>query len=324
LSQAETRLEPKDEDSSKKLFDSIPCDKNRSTTESPEANAPPLPPSNLKGDSSFVSPSKVLPSLTLNAQSTEGKSSDLGGYAYPAPSPTQQTATPLSESTQHTGYVYDTPSKQFQYPESSLREDSAFNQPLKAIAPNSLSGQTTENQALSSGSNKFSGYNYRRPSRPFEYSTLLTTRITPHKTPLQRKFQESPFAGIPVSASSDTDYRETLAPFSTNGQSRKDTIPQLPPYEPSSNLAERYNQPRPFAIVGAATDPKLVCDHSAPEGTDVQPPRSASPSPSQFVRGPTAAASVLAASNELQDKCNHPFLGYVCKRSSDGQDRKNK
>jgi hypothetical protein len=331
LPQAE--LEPKDEDPSKRLFNSIPCHKNRSTIESPEANASRLPPSNLRGDSSFVSPSKVLPSLTLNAQGTESKRSELG-YVYPVPFAGQQTATPSSQSTQHTGYVYDPPSKPLQYPDSPLRGDSTFVQPLNTSAPNTLSGQGTENRELSSDSNEFSGYNYQKPSRPFKYPTSLsiTPSVTPYSTSLQgARHQEdvadiltSPFKDIPSTASSNTHYRNKLTSFPTNGQNAKDAIPQIRPYDPYSNLAQRDDQPRPFAIIGAATDQKPDCDHSSPESTDVDSARSAPLSPSQFVRGPTAAASVLAASNELQDKCNHPFLGYVCKRSSDDQARKNK
>jgi hypothetical protein len=201
-----------------------------------------------------------------------------------------------------------------------------------------LSGQDTENRALSSGSNEFSGYNYQKPSRPFKYPTSLsiTPRVSPYTISLQGATNQdnipqgapelliSPFEGIPVTASSNTNYRDKLTSFSTNGQGAKDAIPQIPQYDPYSELAQRDNQPRPFALIGAATDPKPDCDHSSPERTDVHSAPSAPPSPSQFVRGPTAAASVLAASNELQDKCNHPFLGYVCKRSSDDQDRKNK
>jgi hypothetical protein len=332
LPQPETRLDPKDEDSSKRLLDIFSCDKNRSTIENSAAYESPLPPSNLKGDSSFVNPSKVLPSLTLNPQGTENKGSVLG-YVYPTPSPTQQTATPLPTSTQHTGYVYDPPSKPLQYPASSLRGDSTFIQPLKLTAPNNLSDQSTENREFSSGFNEFSGYNYQTPAKPFKYPTsapitksVLSVRVFEQDTKNQDntptkpvQFLTSPFTGIPVSASSNTENRNTLTSFSTHGQSTKEIIPQIPPYDPYSKLAERDNQPRPFAKIGAATDPKPPCDHSLPQNTDVHSPSSAPPSPSEFVRGPTGAAGVLAASNELPDKCNHPFLGYVCKRSSGGQ-----
>jgi hypothetical protein len=336
LSQPETRLDPKDEDSSKRSFYNFSCDRNSSTTENPATYSSPLPPSNLKGDSSFVNPSKVLPSSTLNAQGTESKGSLLG-YVYPTPSPTQQTATPLPTSTQHTGYIYDPPSKPLQYPTSSLRGDNTFIQPLKTTAPNNFSGQSTENRAFSSGFNEFSGYNYQKPSKPFKYPTsapitsVASVKISGQVTNndeniTTRKFQIpiSPFTGIPVSSSSNTEYRKTLPTFSTNGQSTNKIIPRIPPYDSHSELAERDNQPRPFAKIGAATDQQPPCDHSLPQSTDAHSPRSAPPSPSEFVRGPTGAASVLAASNELPDKCNHPFLGYVCKRSSDGQVHKNK
>jgi hypothetical protein len=336
LSQPETRLDPKDEDSSKRLFYIFSCETNRSTTGSPAANASPLPPSNLKGDSSFVNPSKVLPSSTLNAQGTESKGSVLG-YVYPTPSPTQQTATPLPSSTQHTGYVYEPTSKPLQYPTSSLRGDNTFIQPLKTIAPNNISGQSTENRAFSSGFNEFSGYSYQKPSKPFIYPTSapitsvtrvkISEQVTNNQENLDTrtfKIPKSPFTGIPISSSSNNEYRKTFTSFSTNGQSTKVITPQIPPYDPYSELAERDNQPRPFAKIGAATDPKPPCDHLVPQSADAHSPRSAPPSPSEFVRGPTGAASVLAASNELPDKCNHPFLGYVCKRSSDGQVHKNK
>jgi hypothetical protein len=321
LSQPETRLDPNDEDSSKTLLDIFSCDKNKSTTENPAAYESPLPPSNLKGDSSFVNPSKVLPSLTLSAQGIESKDSVLG-YVYPTSSPTQLTATTLPTSTQHTGYVYAPPSKPLQYPTSSL-----LLQPLKIIGPNNYSGQSTENRAFSSGLNTFSGYNYQTPPKPFEYPTSsprtksfehdtynrknTPTKLVQSLTPL---FHDT--LGI---SSSNTEYSKTLTSFSTHGQSTKEIIPQIPPYDPYSKPAEQDNQPRPFAKIGAATDPKPPCDHSVPQNTDVHSPRSAARSPSEFVRGPTGAASVLAASNELPDKCNHPFLGYVCKRSSNGQ-----
>ncbi|PNF39068.1 hypothetical protein B7P43_G04346, partial [Cryptotermes secundus] len=331
LPQPEIQLDPKEEHSRKRLLDIFSCDKNKSTTENPAAYESPLPSSNLKGDSSFVNPSKVLQSVSLNDQSSESKGSVLG-YEYPTPSPSQQTATPLPTSAQNTGYVYDPPSKPLQYPASSFRGDSTFIQPLK-IAPNNFSGQSTENREFSSGFNEFSGYNYPTPQKPFGYSTIspltksvLSVRISEQDTNNQEdkptksvQFLDSPFGGILGTSSSDTEYRKTLTPFSTHGQSTKGIIPQTPPYNPYSKLAERDNQLRSFAKLGGETDPKPTCDHSLPQSTDVHSPRSAPPSPSEFVRGPTGAASVLAASNELPDKCNHPFLGYVCKRSSDGQ-----
>jgi hypothetical protein len=275
--------------------------------------------------------------LTLNAHGTESKGSVLG-YVYPTPSPTQQTTTPLPTSTQHTGYIYDPPSKPLQYPTPSLRGDSTFIQPLKVNVPNILSGQSTENRAFSSEFNEFSGYNYQTPSKPFKYPTSvpITKKVTLLRTFAQGTNKQEntptksvqsltpPFTGIPTSSSSNTEYRKTLTSSSTDGQSTKEIISQIPPYDPYSKHAERDNQPRPFAKIGAATDPKPPCDHSLPQSTDVHSPRSAPPSPSEFVRGPIGAASILAASNELQDKCNHPFLGYVCKRSSDGQLHNNK
>jgi hypothetical protein len=371
LPRAETRLESKDEDSSKSLFYTSSCDKNKSTTKSPVAHAPPLPPSNLKGDSSFVNPSKVLPSLTINAQGTENKGSVLG-YVYPEPSLTQQTATPLPTSTQHTGYVYDQPSKPLQYPTSSLRGDSTFNKPLKTTAPNNFSGQSTENRAFSSGFNEFPGHNYQKPSNPLQYPTstpttrvaqdnisgqdtsnqqnsqgyiypkpppdhqIVTQRPPPdshltsaptgynYRIPLKSiqypKSVQAPFTGTLRGAGSNTEPRETLPSVSANGQIAQEIISQIPSHDdPYSTLAERDNQPRLFA-----TDPEPPCDHTLPQSTDVHSPHSALSSPSEFVRGPTGAASALAASNELRDKCNHPFLGYVCKRSSNGQVHKNK
>jgi hypothetical protein len=197
--------------------------------------------------------------------------------------------------------------------------------------PNNFAGQSAENREFSSRFKEFSGYNYPRPSTPFTYPTSVITASTakPYNALIQDvklqdytpfkagKFHTSPFEGIPVAASSDTDYRDTLTSLSSNGQNAETTVPQKPPYDPYTKLADRDNQARPFARVGAATDAKPLCDHSSPQ-------TSAPPSPSEFVRGPRAAASVLAAAKELRDKCNHPFLGYVCKRSSDGHVLRNK
>lgn len=347
----------------------ILCERNKSTTISSTAHASPLYSSNLKGDTSFVSPSKkVLPFLNLDAQGTENGRSEQG-YEYPKSSSAQVT-TPTPTPTKHPGYVYNPPSKPLQYPNPSLRADSTFIQSLKTVTPNNLRGLGTENREFLSGFNEFPGYSYQKPSKPLQYptSTLppttksvtldnnygqgtadqensqgynypkpnadqqlsthppstdshVTFSTSGYNYPIPEKYFQypDPLQASLIGEGSKTEFRKALPSVSVNGQNLKENIYQTPlsnnPYPPFTDL---YIQPRPFAKTGAATN--QTCDHTLPQRTSIQtPPSSTPPSPSKFVRGLPAAASVLAASNELPEKCNHPFLGYVCKRSSNVQ-----
>jgi hypothetical protein len=367
LPQPATQIQPKYEDPCKHVFHTFLCEKNRSITNLSAAHASPLSPSNLEGDSSFVNPSKVLPSLNLNAQGSENKDL-IQGYKYPKPSLTQIT-TPLPASTQHPGYVYNPPSEPFQYPQPSLRGDSTIVQALKTVAPDNLTGYSTENRAFLSGFNEFPGYSYQKPSNTLQYPISTSPpiiRVTidsisgqgtgnqensqgynyPKPPPDQQITINSPptlsqSTSLPsgynypipaeyfqypeplqaslIGEGSKIESRKTLLSVSANGQISNEKTYQTPnSKDPCTTFTEPDIRSRSFAKTGAAT--YQTFDHSLPQRASIHTPESsAPPSPSEFVRGLSGAASVLAASNELPDKCNHPFLGYVCKRSSDGQ-----
>jgi len=361
-----TQIRSKSEHSCKQVFHTFLCEEGGSKTTF-KAQSSPLPPSKLVGDSSFVNPSKVLPSLSLNAQSTENQGS-IQGYAYPKPSPTQQTTSPIPTTTHQQGYAYNPPYKPLQYPASTLKGESTILQPLKTFASNNLTGQSTENRASSSGFKEFPGYNYQKPLNPLRYPTTTTapsstiihdtvdnisgqgtrnqgnykpppnqliTTLPPaasgykHPTPakpVQYPYPlQTPLTSTQIGTRRHTEARKTLPLVSENG-SAKNSVSQRPPSnDPFSAFRQPDDQLRAFETTDAATHQKPLCDHSLPQGTPVQTPQSSAlPSPSEFVRGPAGVASVLAASNELPDKCNHPFLGYVCKRSSDSRINKNK
>jgi hypothetical protein len=377
ITQPAIRNDSKSEDSCKNIFHSA-CGKNKLTSKAPQVHNPPLPYSNLKSESSFVNPSKASISLTANTQGTENQASVLG-YVYPKPSLTQQIVTSLPTSTQHPGYVYNSPSKPLTYQASQLRGDSTFVQPFKQIPPINLKNQGTNNQELLIGFNEPAGYNYQKPSNTPQYPSSTTTRThsttesifgqdtgthesaqgynypkpspdqqivtqrppdfghttyTPpgynYPTPKkQLQYPEPlnvPLTSSLIGAGSNTESRQVLPSFSREKGDENEKVTQVPRYDnPYPTFAEPVNQPRPFAKIGTTTDPKPPCEHSLPKRTPSQTLKPlALPSPAEYVRGPTGAASVLAGSNEVPNKCNHPFLGYVCKRSSDGQVYKNK
>jgi len=367
------RTESKSEDICNNVFHPG-CDAKKSATKSSPSQIALPSPSNLKGESSFFSPSKPLSPLAVNGQGTENQDSVLG-YVYPKPLSTQQIATTLPTSTQPPGYIYIQPSKPFKYPTSSLRGDSTFIQPFREIAPLNLRSQSTENQESSIAFNKFPGYNYQRPSTILPYPKPESTTISvttegisgqdtgnhetaqdynhPKPTPFQQfvthrpyyddlttytpsgynyptpekqlQYQKTlnvPFTNTLVGAGSNTESRHLRYSVSQNGESAKANLTQARPYDSpySPIFVAPDNQPRFLANIGTAADPKPPCDHTLPKRTAIQTPESQPlPSPAEYVRGPTSAASVLAASNKVPYKCNHPFLGYVCKRSSDSQ-----
>lgn len=373
IPQPALRTDSKSEDICNNVFQAA-CDTKKSGTKASPPQISLLSHSNLKGESSFVNPSKSLTSLAVNAQGTENQDSVLG-YVYPKPPSTLQILSNLPTSTQPPGYIYNQPSKPLKYPTSSLRGDSTFVQPSREIAPVNLRSQSTEDQEPSIAFNEFPGHNYKRPSTTLPYTTPATTTISvttdsisgqdtgnhetaqdynnPKPSPFQqvvtqRPFVEGlstytpsgynyptpekllqyqktlnvPFTSALVEAGSNTETRHSLPAVSQNGESVKASITPVSPYDSphSAIFAAQENQPRSFAKIETAADPKAPCDHTLPKRTAIQTPESPPPpSPAEYVRGPTSAASVLAASNKVPDKCNHPFLGYVCKRSSDGQ-----
>jgi hypothetical protein len=263
--------------------------------------------SSLRGDSTFVQPSREIAPINLSSQSTENKELPFGfnefpGYSYQKPStkPTPQYTTSAttirftteSISGQDTGN-HET-SKGYNYPKPPAAQQIVTQRPP-------VDGLVTYTP---------SGYNYPTPEKQLQYSETLNF----------------PFTSALINAGSNTESRQVLPSGTWNGEIAKDKITQIPLDDnPHHIFAEPDNQPRPFAKIGTTTDPKPPCDHSLPKRTAIQTPESpALPSPAEYVRGPAGAASVLAASNEVPDKCNHPFLGYVCKRSSDVQVHKNK
>lgn len=365
------RAELKSENPCKNGFLSA-CDDQKSTSKASPAHTPPVFHSSLKGESSFLSPSKAL-----NPQGTENQGSVLG-YVYPKPSSTQEIATTLPKSTEHPGYIYNPPSKPLKYPTSFLKGDSTFVQPSRQIAPSNLRSQSTGNKELSIGFNEFTGYNYQNPYTTPKYTTSTTTipvttdtisgqdtgnhetaqgydypkpqpaqqivtqrlpvdglaTYTPsgynYPTPAKQlqypKTLKLPFTSTLTGAGSNTESRQALPPGSWNGERATNNITQTASHDNRYNtFVEIDNQSQPFATTRNTADPKPRCDNSLPKRTAIQTTAApASPSPAEYVRGLSGAASVLAASNEVPDKCNHPFLGYVCKRSSDGQVHKNK
>jgi len=373
IQRPELRTDSKSEDICNNVFHPS-CDAKKLTTKVSPPQISLLFHSNLKGESSFVNPSKALTSLPVNGQGTDNQDSVLG-YVYPKPSSTQQISTNLPISTQPPGYIYNQPSKPLKYPTSSLRGDSTFVQPSREVAPVNLRSQSTENQESSVAFNEFLGYNYQRPSTTLPFTKPATTiiRVTTdsisgqdtgnyetaqdYNYPKPSSFQQVvtprpsfnglttytpsgynyptqekqlqypktpnvPFTSLLVGAGSNAESRHSLPSVSQSGESVKANITPVRPYDSpfSPVFAAPDNQPKSFAKIGTATDPKPPCDHTLPKRTAIQTPESPPlPSPAEYVRGPTSAASVLAASNKVPDKCNHPFLGYVCKRSSNGQ-----
>ena len=260
------------------------------------------PTSSLRGESTFVQPSREITPINLRSQSTENQESSIAfnefsGYNYRRPS------TRLPDTTPATTTV--------------------------SVTTNSISGLDTGNHETAQS------YNYKKPSPVQQIVTQrhpvdgLTTYTPPgHNYPTpDKQFQYKktltvPFTSALISAGSNIESRHSLLSVSQNGESSKEGITQVSPYDsPYYHIFdEADNQPRPFAKIRTTTDQKPPCDHTLPKRTAIQTPEShPPPSPAEYVRGPTSAASVLAASNKVPDKCNHPFLGYVCKRSSDGQ-----
>jgi hypothetical protein len=258
------------------------------------------PTSSLREDSTFVQPIREIAPVNLRSQGTENQESsnafnEFPGYNYQRPSTTTPATTALSVTTdsisgQDTGN--HEAAQDYNYPKPSPFETVVTQRP-------SFDALTTYTP---------SGYNYPTPEKQLQYQKSLNVPLT----------------SVLVGAGSNTESRHSLPSISQNGESVKiNTKPVRPydsPYSPISAAPD--NQSRYFAKIGTATDPKPPCDHTLPKRTAIQTPESPPPpSPAEYVRGPTSAASVLAASNKVPDKCNHPFLGYVCKRSSDGQVR---
>lgn len=260
------------------------------------------PTSSLRGESTFVQPSREIAPTNLRSQSTENQESSIAfnefpGYNYKRPSTTPPYTTPTTTTI--------------------------------SVTTNSISGQDTGNHETAQD------YNYPKPS-PFQrvitqqpfvdgLATYAPSRYiypTPGKQLQYQKTLNVPFTSALVAAGSNTESRHSLPSVSQNGESVMANITPVRPYDSTYSpiFATSDSQPRSFAKIGNANDPKPPCDHTLPKRTAIQTPESPPPpSPSEYVRGPTSAASVLAASNKVPDKCNHPFLGYVCKRSSDGQ-----
>jgi len=264
------------------------------------------PTSSLRGDSTFIQPSREIAPLNLRSQSTENQESSIAfnefsGYNYERPSTilpyTKPASTTISVTTEGIS-GQDTGNREtaqdYNYPKPSPFQQVVTHRP-------SVDGLTSYTP---------SGYNYPTPEKQLQYKKTLNVLLT------------SPLVG----AGSNTESRHSLPSVSQNGESAKANITQARPYDnPYSPIfVAPDNQPRFLANIGTAADPKPPCDHTLPKRTAIQTPESQPlPSPAEYVRGPPSAASVLAASNKVPDKCNHPFLGYVCKRSSDGQVHKN-
>lgn len=319
--QPATQIRSQNDDPCNRIFNTFLFEKNGSIRNLSSAEALSLPRSNLEGASSFDNPSKVLPSLTLNPQGTEYKNSNQG-------------------------YEYNPPPNVLQDPSHSLRGESTIGQTSKIVVPVSSTGKNNENLSFASRFKEFPGYSYQEPSKTFQYpiSTLpsTTTRVTtegtsgqgtgnheisqgynyPKPPPDQQILPSGYNYPIPAQSfqypeslreSSSIESRKTLPSVYFNGQNTKEGAYQTRnPEDAYTTTAELDIRPRSFE----KTDQN--CDHSLPRRAYVDTQGSSAPSsPSEFVRGLSGTASVLAASNELPDKCNHPFLGYVCKRSSD-------
>ncbi|PSN41175.1 hypothetical protein C0J52_16106 [Blattella germanica] len=289
----QTRLFPKPETPIKK---DEPCQHSSnlfqyhqdtlSTTEAP-----------YKAENTFLSPSKVLPVFPLIALGT-----DNNGYKYPKPDQ------PLSTTTPHPGYEYNKPKNELRYPASSFSRENNNNQPPKTFPPNNFDSQSTNNQP---------GYNYDKPLNPLSISTT--------RKPPQNIFGQS-------SGSNDNSQGYTYP--------KPPVKQQFPSSTPGNNVVSSttpkgYNYPSPINIpssntfIGAGSQVSInltpllknqesaqsppPCEHQSHQ---VSRSISSSLSPAEFVRGPRAAVSVSAASKDIPDKCNHPFLGYICKKSS--------
>jgi hypothetical protein len=260
------------------------------------------PTSSLRGDSTFVQPSREIAPVNLRSQSTENQESSIAFNEFP-------------------GYNYQRSSTTSTYTTPATKTIS--------VTIDSISGQDTGNHKTAQD------YNYSKPS-PFQQVVTqrpsvdgLTTYApsgynypTPEKQLQYPKTLNVPFTSALVGAGSNTESKQSLPSVSQNGESVKANKAPVRPYDSlySPIFSAPDNQPKSLAKIGTATDPKPPCDHTLPKRTAIQTPESPPPpSPAEYVRGPTSAASVLAASNKVPDKCNHPFLGYVCKRSSDVQ-----
>ena len=260
------------------------------------------PTTSLRGDSTFIQPSREIAPLNLRSQSTENQESSIALNEFP-------------------GYNYQRPSTILPYTKSASTTIS--------VTTEGISGQDTGNHETEQD------YNYPKPP-PFQqvvthrpsvdslktYTPSGYNYPTPEKQLQYQKTLNVPFTNALVGASSNTESRHSLSSVSQNGESVKANISQARPYvSPHSPVfVAPDSQPRFLANIETAADPKPPCDHTLPKRTAIQTPESQPlPSPAEYVRGPPSAASVLAASNKLPEKCNHPFLGYVCKRSSDGQ-----
>ncbi|XP_069686439.1 proteoglycan 4-like isoform X2 [Periplaneta americana] len=289
IPQAAQQVQFKTEDPCKHSFHSFLC--NKKETIKPLSTT--VAPFQLRGDSSFQSATKVPPPSKLIAQSTQNQPSNQG-YVYPKPSENQ----PTISTTQHPGYVYNKPSKPLQYPIAA----GSSTDPRKTASPSTLIAQGAQNVPST-------GYVYNKPDNPLQFTTT-TIRTT-----------VGDVSGEGSGSSQGYNYPRPPPgqQFTTPQSGYKYTAPPRPlqnPFLPSlvgagSNNDLRITPPR------GGDEAVTPCEHTRTT------PRSL-PSPAEFVRGPTGQASVRAASNEVPDKCNHPFLGYVCKRSSDSHVNKNK
>ena len=258
--------------------------------------------SSLRGDSTFIQPSREIAPLNPTSQNTENQESSIAFNKFP-------------------GYDYQRPSTTLPYTTPATTTVS--------VTTNGLSGQDTGNHEIAQDYNypKLSPFKEVVTQRPYvegltTYTSSGYNYPTPEKQLQYQKTLNVPFTNALVGAGSNTESRHTLPSVSQNGESAKANITQVRHYDtPYSPLFEAPdNQPTFLAKIGTATDPKPPCDHTLPKRTAIQTSESQPPpSPAEYVRGPPSAASVLAASNKVPDKCNHPFLGYVCKRSSDAR-----
>jgi hypothetical protein len=260
------------------------------------------PTPSLRGDSTFVQPSREIAPVNLRSQSTENQKSSIAfkefpGYNYKRPSTTLPYTTPATTTINVT--TDSTSGQDTGNHETAQDYNNPKPYPFQQVVTQrpSFDGLTTYAP---------SRYNYPTPEKQFQYQKTLNV----------------PFTSALVEAGSNTESRHSLPAISQNGGNVQGNIRPVRPYDSPHSLifSAQENQSRSFAKIGTATDPIPPCDHTLPKRTAIQTPESPPlPSLAEYVRGPTSAASVLAASNNVPDKCNHPFLGYVCKRSSDGQ-----
>ncbi|KAJ9593119.1 hypothetical protein L9F63_027639, partial [Diploptera punctata] len=228
------------------------------------------------------------------------------------------------------GYTYEKPAIPLQLPSTTTKPN------------DNIFGQDNNNKGNSQG------YNYPKPPPNRQFPTprpvnnIRSGNVPPEfnrnagKTPFSSSIfgsKTSPESVLPIGQSANNrevsqdysypkpvtstqlagqDLFATKKPDSFQGYNyrKSENEFQSPSNDRTPTIIVPAIQPRPFSKPTVESPP---CDHTSHQVT-----RSAKiPSPSEFVRGPTGAAGLLAASNDLPDKCNHPFLGYICKRSSD-------